>query len=385
MTRHVAMVALLLLTGCFRPTPCTQDAECGGPGGKCDLRLSFCVTVDEPDAAIDGGALDAGGDAGADGGEDGGPVDAGAVDAGPAPTVTATTPLPMEKNVPIEVNLTATFSDPMDASTISPVTFTLQQGTGRVDGGVTFDAVTNIATFAPAAQLETNRVYAATITTGARSVGGVPLETSQTWTFTTALIALRSAQTYSVLGAAVSNSGQTTLSGDLGVSTAAPVMGGTFITVGGATHAGNAEATRARTDLLVAYNAARALAPGATIATLDGRTLTAGVYSSNSVAVSLSTMLTLDGEGDPNAVFVFQVDAALNTGATTSNVTLIRGARASNVFWQVSGAVTLGASSRFAGTILGLGAITVGAGAVIEGRVLTVNGDVTLAANTISD
>ena len=241
------------------------------------------------------------------------------------------------------------------------------------------------ATFVPAGLLQTNSVYTATITTGARSLGGVALETSHSWTFTTALIALRSAQTYSVLGAGVTNTGPTSLSGDLGVSTGAPIMGGTLITVGGTTHAGDAAAIRARADLLVAYNAAKALTGPMSLATLDGRTLTAGIYTSNAAALGLSTMLTLDGEGDPNAVFIFQVDAALNTGATTSNVTLIREARAANVFWQVSGAVTLGAGSQFQGTILGLAAITVGAGTVLEGKALSINGDVTLATNTIGD
>ena len=101
--------------------------------------------------------------------------------------------------------------------------------------------------------------------------------------------------------------------------------------------------------------------------------------------MALGTTLTLDGEGNPDAVFIFQIDAALNTGATTSSVSLIRGARAANVFWQVSGAVTLGAGSSFKGTVLGLAAITVGAGVNVQGRVMSVNGAVTLANNVISN
>lgn len=388
------MVSVLLLAGCFRPTPCTDDSECGGPGGRCDVSLSFCVTtVEVSDAAVDAGAvvdagpgdagIDAGHDAGTDAGEDGG-SDAG-LDAGPAPTVIANTPITLMKNVPIEVKPGATFSDAMDASTISAFSFTLMQGAQRLDGGVTFNEATNRATFAPAVPLRTNLVYTATITTDARSAGGVALEASHSWTFTTALLALRSAQTYSVLGAAVSNTGPTTLSGDLGVSTAAPITGGATITVGGMTHAGDAAATQARSDALVAYNAAVALTPSMSLATLDGRTLTAGLYTSNGAALSLSTTLTLDGENDPDAVFIIQIDAALDTGATTSNVSLVRGARAENVFWQVSGAVTLGATSTFRGTLLALGAITIGAGTQLNGRALSIDGDVTLASNVVTD
>ena len=211
------------------------------------------------------------------------------------------------------------------------------------------------------------------------------LESSHSWTFTTALLALRSAQTYSVLGAGVSNTGLTTLSGDLGVSTAAPITGGATIAVGGMTHAGDAAATQARADALVAYDAAVALTPSMSLATLDGRTLTAGLYTSNGAALSLSTTLTLDGENDPDAVFIIQIDAALDTGASTSNVNLVRGARAENVFWQVSGAVTLGATSTFRGTLLVMGAITIGAGTQLNGRALSINGDVTLATNVITD
>ncbi len=384
----------MMLTGCFQPTRCTQDSECGGPGGRCELSLSFCVTTDEvSDAAVDaGGGADAGAgdagddagiDAGTDAGEDGG-FDAGG-DAGPPPTVVATTPLRLSTNVPIEVRPTATFSEAMDASTISALSFTLMQGAQRIDGGVSFDEVTSIATFAPVVPLQTNLDYTATITTGARSAGGVPLEASHSWTFKTALLALRSAQTFSVLGAAVSNTGATTLSGDLGVSTAAPITGGALIVVGGATHAGDAAATQARSDALLAYNAAAALTPSMSLATLDGRTLTPGIYTSNSAALSLSTTLTLDGEDNPDAVFIIQVNAALDTGATTSNVSLVRGARAANVFWQVSGAVTLGATSTFRGTLLALGAITIGAGTQLNGRALSINGDVTLASNVIAD
>ncbi len=93
--------------------------------------------------------------------------------------------------------------------------------------------------------------------------------------------------------------------------------------------------------------------------------------------------MTLDGQNDPSAVFIFQVNAALSTAAS-SKIELINGAQASNVFWQVNGAVTSGASSSFSGTIMAIGAITLGAGASLDGGALS-DGLVTLADNTITD
>ena len=390
--RRAWLMAAMLLGGCFRPAPCTQDSECGGAGGKCDVARAFCVTISEvADGGEDAGPADAGGvdagstDAGStDAGSTDGGGDGGVVDAGAPPTVSATTPLPPATNVPIDQRLTATFTEPMDSTTITPLSFTLVQGTTNIDGGVMFDGGSNTATFVPATSLATNRVYVATLTTGARSAGGLPLAASHTWSFTTALIALRSAQTYSVLGASITNTGATTLSGDLGVSTAAPIMGGATIVVGGTTRAGTAPAIQARSDLQQAYSSVAGLQSTGTLTTLDGLTLTPGVYSA-SAALTLSTNVTLDGESDPNAVFIFKIDAALDTAATTSTITLMRGARAENVFWRVSGAVTLGATSSFKGTIIGLTAITVGAGTAVDGRALTIDGLVTLSSNTIGN
>jgi hypothetical protein len=92
--------------------------------------------------------------------------------------------------------------------------------------------------------------------------------------------------------------------------------------------------------------------------------------------------MTLNGGGDPNAVFVFQVEAALNTGASSA-IVLTNGAKASNVFWQVLGAANTGAGSSFAGTIMASGAITLGAGASVYGRALSLAA-ITLAANTVT-
>jgi hypothetical protein len=91
--------------------------------------------------------------------------------------------------------------------------------------------------------------------------------------------------------------------------------------------------------------------------------------------------VTLDAQNDPNAVFIFQINGALNTAAG-STVVLVNGASASNVFWASTGAVGTGADSSFTGTILTAGAVTIGAGGTLIGRALAL-GAITLASNTI--
>ena len=184
-------------------------------------------------------------------------------------------------------------------------------------------------------------------------------------------------------GTSVDNSGSSVLSGNVGVSPGTTVTGFPPGTVTGAIHTANAAAARAQTDLSAAYADAAGRAPTRSIAgDLAGQTLTAGVYHA-SAALTVSTTLTLDGQGDPHAVFIFQVNAALNTAAA-SRIKLTNGAQASQVFWQVFGAATLGASSSFVGTLLCREAVTVGASAGIIGRVASVNGPVTLSSNPIN-
>ena len=194
--------------------------------------------------------------------------------------------------------------------------------------------------------------------------------------------ALGATTTFSVLGGTgVSNSGITTLSNDLGVAPGGAIAG-TPITVGGTTHNGNATAAQAASDLTAAYNDAAGRTPTTTFGgDQNAITFFAGVHQTNA-AFALTGTMTLDAQGDPNAVFIFQVNAALNTAAG-STVALTNGARASRVFWQVSGALGTGASSAFVGTVLAIGAITIGASATVVGRLLS-NGLVTLSSNSVS-
>jgi len=204
-------------------------------------------------------------------------------------------------------------------------------------------------------------------------------------------VALGTAVTYSALGRTnvVNSLGPTVISGDLGVSPDDTNVPGTIAgfgsdlaTVGGATHLNDGAAIQAQADLLIAYADAKArTSTGSFAGDQNAQTFTPGVYHT-AAAFALTGPLTLDGQNDPSAVFIFQVDAALNTAAA-SHVILTRGAQASRVFWQVEGAAGTGASSTFVGTILALGAITVGNLGVLQGAALS-RGVVTLSANTVT-
>ena len=190
------------------------------------------------------------------------------------------------------------------------------------------------------------------------------------------------AASFSVLaGTGVVNTLATTVSGDLGVSPSNSIVGFPPGIVSGSTHAGDATAAAAQADLVLAYNNAAARTPNAEISgDQNGITFTPGVYHSTA-AFALTGTMTLDGGGDPNALFIFQIGAALNTAAA-SHVVLINGAQPAHVFWQVLGAAGTGATSTFAGTIMAAGAITLGAGTQLIGRALSY-ATITLASNTI--
>lgn len=194
----------------------------------------------------------------------------------------------------------------------------------------------------------------------------------------TATVGLGTAASYSVLaGQGVTNTGPTTLAADLGTSPSASVTGFPPGVVGGATHAADAAAGQAKSDLTTAYDdAAGRPSTAAVPADLVGATLTPGVYTAAG-PLGLTGTVTLDAQGDPSAVFVIQAPSSLTTGSG-SRVSLVNGAQACNVFWQVSSSASLGTTSGFAGTILALTSVSVGTGATIDGRALARNGSVTL-------
>jgi hypothetical protein len=184
-------------------------------------------------------------------------------------------------------------------------------------------------------------------------------------------------------GAGVTNTGPTTINGDVGTFPTTSVSGAASMTITGTNHAGDAVTQGAKNDLVTAYNTAAGESPSTAVpADLGGRTLTAGTYNSAS-SLGLTGALTLNGGGNPNALFVFQAGSTLTT-ASSSTVSLINGAQACNVFWQVGSSATLGTGSTFRGTILALTSITVTTGTTINGRVLARNGAVTLDTDTIT-
>ena len=199
-----------------------------------------------------------------------------------------------------------------------------------------------------------------------------------------ASVGLGTTDSFSVLGGStVTNTGPSTLAGDLGVSPGTAVTGFPPGTVGGTIHANDAVARQAQADLVTAYNdAARRRSTATVSGDLAGRTLSSGVYTSAS-SLGLSGDLTLDAKGDPNAVFIFQAGSTLTTGSG-SRVLLIGGAQACNVFWQVGSSATIGTSTAFTGNILALTSISLTTGATLDGRALARNGAVTLDTNTVT-
>jgi cell division septation protein DedD len=197
-------------------------------------------------------------------------------------------------------------------------------------------------------------------------------------------VPLGTADSFAVLaGAGITNTGPTTLNGDLGTFPTTTITGSASLTITGTNHNGDSVTQQAKTDLVTAYNNAAGQGPTSPIAAdLGGQTLTPGVYNSAS-SIGLTGALTLNAGGNPNAVFVFQAGSTLTT-ASGSSVNLTNGAQACNVFWQVGSSATIGTGSAFRGTVIALTSITLTTGATVEGRVLARNGAVTLDTNTIT-
>lgn len=198
-------------------------------------------------------------------------------------------------------------------------------------------------------------------------------------------VGLGTAASYSVLGGeTVTNTGPSDLQSDLGVAPGTEIVGFPPGVAGGATHAGDAQALQAKSDLTMAYNNAAGQASDAAVgAELGGHVLTPGVYTASG-STQITGTLTLDAQGDPDAVFIFQVGSAL-AAASNSRVILLNDAQSCHVFWQVGSSATIGTSADFAGTILALTSITVNSGADVEGRALARNGAVTLDNNRFTD
>lgn len=196
---------------------------------------------------------------------------------------------------------------------------------------------------------------------------------------------LGAAGPFAVLGAStVTNTGPTIVNGDLGVSPGSAVVGFPPGIVTGTIHAGNATSLAAQNAIVTAYNvlAGQPCDVDLTGIDLGGLTLTPGAYCFSSSA-QLTGTLTLDAQGNPGAVWVFQIGSTLTT-ASGSSVVFINGGQSCGAFWQVGSSATFGTATAFAGNVLALASITMTTGATSSGGLFARTGAVTLDSNVVS-
>jgi hypothetical protein len=324
------------------------------------------------------------------------------------PTVTSSTPLAGAVGVSVNAYVAATFSESMDPTTLTALTFKLTSGTSAspVSGAVVYSNAKVV--FWPTSLLPSDTSFTATISAGAKSAHGVALGAPYAWTFTTGSavaagvpVDLGTAGQYAVLAkTGISTVSPSTIAGNLGVSPAAATYltgfslvldaSGTFSTssqVTGKVYAADyasptpANLTTAIGDMETAFTAAAGRAPDVTglgAGSIGGMTLPAGVYGWGT-GLLIATSVTLTGS--PTDVWVFQVAKNL-TIADGAQVVLAGGALAQNVFWQVSGGATVGTTAQLEGTVLCQTAIALDTKASLTGRLLAQTA-ATLDANTI--
>ncbi len=309
----------------------------------------------------------------------------------PPPTVVSVSPAGGAAGVCPNTVITATFSEAMDPATINNTTFTVSPG---VTGTVTLDGTGQVATFTPSGSLAVGTTYTATITTGVQDLFGNSLASDSVWSFAIATLACQapvpmgSAANFEVLGAStVTNTGPTKIGGgDLGLSPGSSVTGfppGT-LTPPAVMHLTDPVAAQAQLDLSIAYNYAAGLTGAALLpGDMSGLTLTPGLYKTSTTVMLSGGNVTLDAQGNANAVFIFQIGSTLTT-ITNTQVVLAGGAQAKNIFWQVGSSATLGTNSIFKGNILALTSITITTGVNLQGRALAQNAAVTLDSNMIT-
>lgn len=187
-------------------------------------------------------------------------------------------------------------------------------------------------------------------------------------------------------GSAVTNTGSSVIAGDVGVSPGTSVTGFPpgVVMPPGVIHSADAAAAQAQSDLTTAYNSLEATPSlvDLTGTNLGGLTLTPSVYGFTSSA-QLTGNLTLDAQGNPDAIFIFKTGSSLIT-SSGSSVVVINGGSSCNVFWQIGSSATLGTTTSFAGNLLALTSITLNTGASVSGRTLARNGAVTLDGSQVT-
>lgn len=322
------------------------------------------------------------------------------------PTIISTDPLNLATGVALNKLITATFSEVMTEATITAAsTFTLKQGTTNILGSVSYNGL--VATFTPSSNLLSSTTYTATITTVAKNLVGNALANNYVWTFTTVGssgpvgVDLKTAGQFGILGgtAISNNAGFSEIRNmDVGIYPGARSSITGFppaIVVNGAIFASDdlappgvpAMLLQAKTDLTNAYlfaEGATSPAPATVSGDLGGLTLAPGIYKSTSTLLVQSGNLTLDAQGDVNAVWIFQIASDFTTvGGAGGSIILAGGAKAKNIFWQVGSSATIGDYTSFKGNVLALTSITMNAYAVAEGRMLARNGAVTMTSTNI--
>lgn len=181
----------------------------------------------------------------------------------------------------------------------------------------------------------------------------------------------------------ITNTGTTVITGDLGLHPGTSVTGFPPGTVIGEQHITDATALQAQVDATNAYNCLRALATTAvTDGDIGGDTLLPGVYEAET-SLGITGTLTLDGGGDPDAVFIFKTGSTLIT-ATAADVVLINGAQPCNVYWLVGSSATLGTDTDMVGNIIAVTSITFVTGADLVGRAIALGGAITLDTNIVT-
>jgi hypothetical protein len=344
-----------------------------------------------------------------------------------APRVIATDPFINETGVALNKTITATFDMAMNPATITDLSFTLKQGNNVVLGNVSYVGTT--ATFNPTNDLLANVQYTATITTVAKNVAGIALANDFVWKFTTLNISngpnLGTSSMYGAFGgtAGVTNQGiNTVINGRIATTAVSTAVTGfhdataiyteTPLNVGNVTGGiysappspGTATTFAIATQALADANAAYlsispasmpgGMDPGA--GELGALTLAPGVYKSASGSFNISNgNLTLDAQGNPNAIWIFQAESGLTVGIAgptgAKSIILTGGAQANNVYWYVGSAATINAAGggTMVGTILAYSGVTFSTAGnavqtVLNGRALSLIAAVTMVNTTIN-
>jgi hypothetical protein len=329
-----------------------------------------------------------------------------------APTVVSVNPVAAGTGAPLNTLVTVTFSKEVATASVTTTTFTLTgPSAAPVAGAVSLNDLGTTATFTPTGSLASGTVYTATVTTGVQDLLAKPMAANYVWSFTTgttqavspAVVPLGTAGNFVILAkSAVSTTGTTAVTGDIGVSPAAQsfITGfsealdatNTFATssiVTGRLYAADMTAptpsmlTTAVSDMETAYtDAAGRVTPdflnmGA--GDISGLTLIPGLYKWGT-GVLIASDVTLSGSASDVWIFQIAEDLTVSNGVM---VTLSGGALPENIFWQIAGQASLGTTVSFKGVILCQTQIVLQTGAVLNGRALAQTA-VTLDANAVT-